>query len=262
FTLEMTYNGGGNRNQVVGDSIFHCHFYPHFAQGMWSLWRTHDVFEAGTQLDANGRPSPGSRALPDGQIKVGSPIPPLVPLPTIAMAPLPGPAQVVNGQVVLPNPVTVNPGFPFFVAAVAGHRPPKPPLFTEFDGGLPRHVITGGTFDEAHTRLDFHKTLKTVVASSFSRGGTAAEIVAMNFHAVRNHASFTPDGTAGNFVTNGLPPVMGAPYADPCVSDTGTAVGVPRTYKSADIQLDVKYNKAGWHFNQHRMAALCADLGP
>ena len=39
FTLEMTYNGGGNRNKTVGDSIFHCHFYPHFAQGMWSLWR-------------------------------------------------------------------------------------------------------------------------------------------------------------------------------------------------------------------------------
>ena len=75
FTLEMTYNGGGNRNQVVGDSIFHCHFYPHFGQGMWALWRTHDVFEAGTQLDANGRPVPGSRAYPDGEIPTGSPIP-------------------------------------------------------------------------------------------------------------------------------------------------------------------------------------------
>ncbi len=26
YTLEMTYGGGGNRNQTVGDSIFHCHF--------------------------------------------------------------------------------------------------------------------------------------------------------------------------------------------------------------------------------------------
>jgi hypothetical protein len=115
FTLEMTYNGGGNRNQVVGDSIFHCHFYPHFAQGMWSLWRTHDVFEPGTKLDANGRPAVGSRAYPDGEIKVGTPIPALIPIPTIAMAPMPGPAQVNNatGQVQLPNPVTVNPGYPF-----------------------------------------------------------------------------------------------------------------------------------------------------
>lgn len=50
YTLEITYNGSGNRNQTVGDSIFHCHFYPHFAKGMWSLWRVHDTFEEGTRL--------------------------------------------------------------------------------------------------------------------------------------------------------------------------------------------------------------------
>jgi manganese oxidase len=264
FTLEMTYNGGGNRNQVVGDSIFHCHFYPHFAQGMWSLWRTHDVFEAGTQLDANGRPAVGSRALPDGEIKAGTPIPALIPIPTIAMAPMPGPAQVDNatGQVKLPSPVTVNPGYPFFVAAVAGHRPPKPPYFTEFDGGLPRHVITGGTFNEAHNRLDFHKTLITANATQYPELGTAAEIVAMNYHAVRQHASIKPDGTAAPFITNGLPPAMGAPYADPCVDDNGVATGVPRTYQSADIELPVTYNKAGWYYKQHRMAALWQDVAP
>jgi hypothetical protein len=45
FTYEITYGGGGNRNKTAGDSIFHCHFYPHFAQGMWGLWRVHDTFE-------------------------------------------------------------------------------------------------------------------------------------------------------------------------------------------------------------------------
>jgi hypothetical protein len=55
FTYEIAYNGG-NRNMTVGDSIFHCHFYPHFAQGMWELFRTHDVFEPGTVLDSDGRP--------------------------------------------------------------------------------------------------------------------------------------------------------------------------------------------------------------
>jgi hypothetical protein len=264
FTLEMTYNGGGNRNKTVGDSIFHCHFYPHFAQGMWSLWRTHDVFEAGTQLDANGRPAVGSRALPDGEIKVGTPIPALVPIPTIAMAPMPGPASVNNatGQVVLPNPVTVNPGYPFFVAAVAGHRPPKPPWFTEFDGGLPRHIITGGTFNEAHTRLDFHKTLITANATQVAEKGSPAELVAIAYHAVRNHPSVTPEGLASPFVTNGLPAQMGAPYADPCVDDNGLATGVPRTYQSADIELPVTYNKAGWFYKQHRMSALWQDVAP
>ncbi len=264
FTLEMTYNGGGNRNQTVGDSIFHCHFYPHFAQGMWSLWRTHDVFEAGTKLDANGRPALNSRALPDGEIKAGTPIPALIPIPTIAMAPMPGAAFVNNatGQIQLPNPVAVNPGYPFFVAATAGHRPPKPPWFTEFDGGLPRHIITGGTFNEAHNRLDFHKTLITANATQFPEFGTAAEIVAINYHAVRQHPSVTPEGVALPFITNGLPAQMGAPYADPCVDDNGLATGVPRLYKSADIELPVTYNKAGWYYKQHRMAALWEDVAP
>lgn len=259
YTLEMTYNGGGNRNETPGDSIFHCHFYPHFGQGMWSLWRVHDVFEGGTQLDANGRPAPGSRALPDGEIAVGSPIPAVVPLPTIAMAPEPTPLHIANGQAVVDG--TGNPGYPFFVAAEAGHRPSHPPMFTEFDGGLPRHIITGGTYNEAHTRLDFHKTLLTATAQSIPESGTAVEQAAMAFHAQRNHPSFIPEtGAAATFITNGLPAVAGAPFADPCVDDAGNAVGTPRLYKSADIQLDVKYNKEGWHFPQHRMSVLWDDV--
>ena len=63
FTTEIAHGGSGNRNQTVGDSIFHCHFYPHFAEGMWELWRSHDVFEAGTVLDANGIPVAGRARL-------------------------------------------------------------------------------------------------------------------------------------------------------------------------------------------------------
>ena len=99
FTAEIAYEGGGNRNQTVGDSIFHCHFYPHFAQGMWSLWRVHDVLELGTELDEDGRPASGARALPDGEIAAGTPIPAVVPLPGKPMAPLPSPVSIVGGQV-------------------------------------------------------------------------------------------------------------------------------------------------------------------
>jgi manganese oxidase len=60
YTYEITYGGSGNRNKTVGDSIFHCHLYPHFVQGMWELWRTHDVYEDGT------------RKLPDGVLGVGT----------------------------------------------------------------------------------------------------------------------------------------------------------------------------------------------
>ncbi|HWW62807.1 MAG TPA: hypothetical protein VN181_15645, partial [Thermoanaerobaculia bacterium] len=99
FTLEISHGGSGNRNKTPGDSIFHCHFYPHFAQGMWAMWRVHDMFEMGTQLDANGIPVPGSRALPDGEIASGTPIPSIVPLPTIGMPLMPGYAWVSNRQV-------------------------------------------------------------------------------------------------------------------------------------------------------------------
>jgi hypothetical protein len=250
FTTEITYGGSGNRNKVVGDSIFHCHFYPHFAQGMWELWRAHDVFESGTVLNANGVPVPGSRALPDGEILAGTPTPAIVPLPTLAMAPM---------------PTASVPGFPFFSPAVAGHRPPKPPLDTVDDGGLPRHIITGGTFVQApaaQNHLDFSKDLVTAVAQQIAENGTAAEIAAMVYHEQRVHASFTPSGAPANFILNGLPRKPGAPFADPCINDLGQATGNPRTYKAAAFQLDIKLNKAGWHFPQSRILSLWADVLP
>ena len=247
FTTEIVHGGTGNRNQTVGDSIFHCHFYPHFAQGMWELWRAHDVFESGTVLDGKGIPVPGSRALPDGEIKAGTPTPAIVPLPTLAMAPM---------------PTAARPGYPFFVPAVAGHRPPKPPLDTIDDGGLPRHIIVGGTAVSVENRLDFSKELVTAVAQQLSETGTAAEIAAMVYHEQRLHASFKPDGTPANFVLNGLKRQPGAPFADPCIDSSGNATGSPRTYKAAAFQLDIKLNKAGWHFPQSRILSLWADVGP
>ena len=245
FTTEIVHGGSGNRNEVVGDSIFHCHFYPHFAEGMWELWRSHDVFEAGTVLNSSGIPVAGARALPDGEIIAGTPTPALVPLPTIAMAPM---------------PTASVPGYPFFSPAVAGHRPPHPPLDTIDDGGLSRHIITGGTFTHVETRLDFSKALVTAIAQSIPETGSATEIAAMQYHEVRLHPSFKPDGTPANFILNGLPRQPGAPYADPCIDDNGNAKGIARIYKAAAFQLDIKLNKAGWHFPQSRILSLWGDV--
>ncbi len=258
FTAEIAYHGAGNLNRTVGDSIFHCHFYPHFAQGMWALWRVHDVLERGTVLDANGRPAANSRALPDGEILAGTPIPGVIPLPGKPVAPPPSAAvAIVSGQaqVTLSSSITSNPGFPFFVPGVAGHRPPKPPMDTIDDGGLPRHVITGGTFAEAHNRLDFHKELLTAVAVQIPENGTAVESKAMAYHAFVHPSCYT-DGTCGaDFVTNTRSAVRGAPFADPCPGGT-----VNRTIKGADIEDDVKINKKGWHFPQQRFIALWEDV--
>jgi hypothetical protein len=265
FTLEITYNGSGNRNKTVGDSIFHCHFYPHFAQGMWALWRVHDVFEEGTKLDPDGRPEAGiNRALPDGEIERGTPIPAIVPLPTLAMAPMPAKVQLTDlspwkpGQglgrrvEVIPEEtkpdgekVYKNPGFPFFVPGVSGHRPPHPPLDfawledpatrlpvyddqgkkTSLDGGLPRHlVLDGKVVMEFHTRWDFSKdtALRDAKGEIVKGGGslTAMEVpeegtpvlAAMKEHSIRTRPMSQPNGEMGNCILNGLPPTNGAPF--------------------------------------------------
>lgn len=156
YTYEFAYGGAGNRNKSAGDAIFHCHFYPHFAQGMWYHWRINDTFSAGTQLAASGTgyhttpwatgnttPAPGARAYPDGEIVAGTPIPAVVPLPGKGLAPMPGEVTVVTNPLNSPlngKPLgslakvvdrTKNPGFPFWVAGMEdliGHRPPTPPL--------------------------------------------------------------------------------------------------------------------------------------
>ena len=251
FTYEITYDGGSNRNKTPGDAIFHCHFYPHFAMGMWGLWRVHDVFEAGTVLDADGTPAANARALPDGEIAEGTPIPGLVPLPTYALAPM---------------PTATQPGFPFYIPGLAGHRPPHPPLDTRFDGGLRRHVVRDGVSDfPPLNRFDFHKDNRTLIADTLPEAGTALEKSAMAFHARRSQPTWRFDPVSGavvadTFLTNGRPAVEGAPFADPCVDDLGRPTGSPRTYKAADIQIDAKFNKAGWHFPQHRMISLWADV--
>ncbi len=269
FTYEIAYNGSGNRNKTVGDSIFHCHFYPHFAQGMWSLWRVHDVLELGTRLDNNGRPAAGSRALPDAEILAGTPIPAIVPIPVLPMAPVPGPVQIVSGQVSLPNPVATNPGYPFFVPGVAGRRPPHPPMDfavnpndgLPMDGGLPRHVVLSGSAVSTETRFNMDKTITSANVRWLNEAGEPVEQVAMGFHATPGGFSTPkPIGGTGTFRVNGHPAKQGAPYADPCFDDAGNAITDMRYYKAADIQLDVKFNKAGWHFPQSRMIALWNDV--
>ncbi len=364
YTLEIVYNGSGNRNKTVGDSIFHCHFYPHFAQGMWSLWRVHDAFEAGTKLnfagqpmtvreclDANGAPvpcaTPGaepvwSRALPDAEIVRGTPIPALVPLPTLGMAPIPAKVRLTvtndpDPNMRIPDEVwtklktlwgaglahipdqwlagrrvvvktsstsaspffTRNPGFPFFIPGIAGHRPPHPPMdfgWVEsepgkpapnpdgggkiyLDGGLPRHIVLDGRiFREFHTRWDFTKDFVlygkdkertkennyglidgALIAFQLPENGTAIEQRAMRTHAQRTHTTVLPDGDPGNFILNGMPPAPGAPYADPSVDDFGNSTINTRRYKAAALQVDTVFNKKGWHYPQQRMLTLIND---
>jgi len=43
-------HGAGSLNGMIGDAIFHCHLYPHFHEGMWTLWRIYDRLQDGTGI--------------------------------------------------------------------------------------------------------------------------------------------------------------------------------------------------------------------
>ncbi|MEA2346055.1 MAG: manganese oxidase [Thermoanaerobaculia bacterium] len=264
YTLDMVYGGSGNKNLTVGDSIFHCHFYPHFAQGMWALWRVHDVFERGTRIGANGialNDGP-NRALPDGEIAQGTPIPGLVPLPTLAMAPIPARVEIKSVQETAPTGAKVNryevavnqddlkaglqPGYPFFIPGIAGQRAPHPPMSyapeldangkqveiagekQRLDGGLPRNVAVAelGKSYEQHNRWDFSKDNDQLFARELPEDGDAVERATMKVYQTRNHPSFTSVGTPAPFVYNGQPAVRGAPFANPAVHYNGDPVKV------------------------------------
>ncbi len=246
YTYDLNYGGAGNRNLTPGDAIFHCHLYPHFAQGMWELLRSHDVFEAGTP----------DRNLPDGEIAQGTPTPALVPLPGRAMPPMPTPEFR---------------GYPFYIGAVAGHRPSQPPLDIEFDGGLPRHVITSVQQAQLGQRGQFDVKLQKASVKLLPALGTPEERTAMDVHAglrpgaqpfttiygfpARSYPAFTPEGAPARFAVNGQPPRPGAPYANPCPP------GAPeRNYRTAYVQIDGVVNKAGWHDKQMRVTVLEQDV--
>ncbi len=95
YTLDILY-GAGSLNRVIGDVIFHCHLYPHFMEGMWTLWRIYDRLEDGT-----------------GKLPDGTPIRPLMPL---------------KDRELPPKKDKMHPGYPNFIEGKFGQRPLQPPL--------------------------------------------------------------------------------------------------------------------------------------
>jgi len=132
------------------------------------------------------------------------------------------------------------------------------------DGGLPRHIVTGGTANSAQNRNDFSKIITTLSAVKLPDEGTPWERQAMSFHGGNGQKAYStpkPDGGSGAFKVNGLPPQPGAPFADPCIDDAQNAVtGKDRFYHVAAIQMDTTMNKVGWHFPQQRILTLFDDV--
>ncbi|MFD2191030.1 hypothetical protein [Pistricoccus aurantiacus] len=292
FSYEIYYGGTGNRNLTPGDSIFHCHLYPHFAQGMWALWRVHEVIEDGSRRLPDGGGMAGDEAVagigtdPEtGATTGGTPIPGLVPLPGQALPPEPTYVAEEGDEAM--------PGYPFYIAGKAGFRAPQAPLDIAEDGGLPRHLTLEGTrtlkpLETALDEADMTFPIETVKLEILPQDGTPLEKAAMAFHATPGGVLKTQSvddlddasSSAANFLVNGLPPAPGAPFANPCPVDTGSAShwinGLPslavdadpstpafdeRRYDVSAIELELVVNKYGWHDKQARINVLDRQVG-
>lgn len=115
YTIDILY-GAGSFNGMIGDAIFHCHLYPHFHEGMWTLWRVFD------------RLQDGGAVYPDG-----TPIAPLMPLRD---RPLP------------PKRDALHPGYPGFIKGTFGEEPLQPPLGVLTKNG--ENKITPTPLEEAN----------------------------------------------------------------------------------------------------------------
>ncbi|MBP3952264.1 multicopper oxidase domain-containing protein [Bacillus suaedae] len=95
YTIEPLY-GLGSLQGSFGDTIIHCHLYPHFMVGMWGMNRIFNTLQDGSQCYPNGVPIQRLQPLPDR----------------------PAP----------PKPTKEKPGFPNFIPGKVGFKAPRPPL--------------------------------------------------------------------------------------------------------------------------------------
>lgn len=279
FTADLLF-GAGSKNGTVGDAIFHCHLYPHFAEGFWSLFRTHDVTE-----DGRGTTPDGIR------------VPPLLELPD-------------RGSTT-PAPTADNPGFPRFIPGRYGWRAPQPPnSVSDADGSAATRIVagqgldpallnrvqeistkggagtfalgyrgqqTGGIANDASAAAveEALEALSTITAVGVSGAGTSADPWVVTFEDpdrnVRELTSSDPVTitTRADDLTKALAlertvqargypdaePRPGAPLGDPCPTGAREV-----TYDVTVLQTDITYNEAGWHDTQGRMLVRTADV--
>ena len=119
-TIEPVW-GAGNRHQVAGDVIFHCHLYPHFHEGMWGMFRTFETRQDGADGAELVSGEDGAELAKDdpvyagrriGRYPDGTRIAKLLPLPGRELPPMPTPAQ---------------PGYPLYIPGTPQQKSPRPP---------------------------------------------------------------------------------------------------------------------------------------
>mgnify|MGYP000206242543 CR=1 FL=1 len=235
FTADLLY-GAGSKPGTFGDSIFHCHLYPHFAKGFWSLMRVHDVLED------------GSNKTPDG----------------INVRPL----KPLKDRAAQPAATSENPGYPRFIPGKTGWRAPQPP------GGI-YETAPSGVADNPATpvredlKQDDPATVKREDLQSAMR---IAAGQALDPNLDPNDPNLTPKqkevadqlavekgvqnlnyGKDAN--GNQREPLPGAPFKNPCPSGSTREV----TYNVTVIQRPLVYNERGDKDTQGRILVPTKD---
>ena len=243
FTADLI-GGSGSKPGTFGDSIFHCHLYPHFADGFWSLFRTHDVLEDGKNKNPDGINVRPLKQLPD---RAG--------------------VNLDTGKPYAPQATPDNPGYPRFIPGKVGWRAPQPP------GSISETVPSGQADDPATpTREDFAKDDPATIEREDLKPATRAVAgIALDPDAPapqdpQKAAARTElleklrtEGKVQNLNYTGNPDapanaLPGAPFKNPCPSGSRQV-----TYNVSIIQTDVVYNEAGEHDTQGRVVVLDKD---
>lgn len=115
-TIEPLW-GAGNRHQVAGDVIWHCHLYPHFHEGMWGIFRTFETLQNGPTTEMVAYVEEEGDIYQDrfiGRYPDGTPIERLLPLPDPHRKPP-------------PRPTPQHPGYPLYIPGKMQQKSPIPP---------------------------------------------------------------------------------------------------------------------------------------
>lgn len=231
YTLDILY-GAGSLNGVIGDVIFHCHLYPHFHEGMWTLWRIHDRLE-----DGNG-------TLPDG-----TKIPPLMPLKDRK------PPRRKDAK---------HPGYPNFILGEVGEPPRQPPLgILNRDGS---NKIYPTPLEKANFVENFTPgALYTDTCPCHT--GSRCQPDSSSCHMDRNICEGDKDFVRADAVRTDQNCKTADYYpesVDACQTDKDCRPpeehGNVKVFEIAMIQADVCYNRYGWHDPQGRFFVLKEEL--
>lgn len=231
FNAELI-GGAGSLPGTVGDTIFHCHLYPHFAQGFWALLRVHDVHEDGTGITPDGIGVRELKTLADRGPK--------------------------------PGPTATSPGYPRFIPGQVGWRAPQPYLGVSQPSGaadLPATVVREDLVQAkrmvAGRYLDPAILEKTQRITSTSAGIHEVQEVSNTSGPRAEEQVITMQATAGSFSIIADPRAEVLPYdVAPAVLETVveravglavTAVSTTAASSSGSWSWQFRYDMVGDH---------------